>query len=176
VSFEPVRASFERLSTAMAGDARWTGHRLALGSAEASLELHIYGDTVFNSFRDVNELGREIFPGGEVVAAGTESVDVRRLDDVVEFDGPILLKSDTQGSDLDVLAGATALMDRIEVVVLELPVRNIYEGAPTMLEMLTRMSDLGFELLGLAPVSRDPAYFRVIEFDGIFVNATHGRA
>ena len=61
------------------------------------------------------------------------------------------------------------LMDRIEVVVLELPVRNIYEGAPTMQEMLSRMNGLGFEILSLTPVTRDSSYFRVIEFDGIFV-------
>ncbi len=131
----------------------------------------MYGSTVFNSFREVNEFGRAILPGEELTVAGTESVEVRRLDDVVDSEGPILVKSDTQGYDLEVLAGATALMDRIEVIVLELPVRNIYEGAPTMLEMLTRMDDLGFELLSLAPVSRDPAYFRVLEFDGIFVRA-----
>lgn len=171
VSFEPARESFERLSAEMAGDTRWTGHRLALGSADASLKLNAYENTVFNSFRDVNEFGREILPGEELTTTGTESVEVRRLDEVVESEGPILLKSDTQGYDLEVLAGATALMDRIEVIVLELPVRNIYEGAPTMLEMLTQLDDLGYELLTLAPVTRDPAYFRVIEFDGIFVHA-----
>jgi hypothetical protein len=60
-------------------------------------------------------------------------------------------------------------MDRIEVIVLELPVRNIYDGAPTMLEMLTQLDDLGYELLTLAPITRDRAHFRVIEFDGVFV-------
>lgn len=171
VSFEPARESFERLSAEMAADSRWTGHRLALGSTDSALPLNLYPSTVFNSFREVNEFGRGIIPGEELNIAGTESVEVKRLDEVVEFDGPILLKSDTQGYDLEVLAGATALMDRIEVIVLELPARNIYEGAPTMLDMLTRMDDLGYEPLAIVPITRDPAYFRVLEFDGIFVRA-----
>lgn len=166
-SYEPSAESFGRLTEVMGRDPHWRGHRVAMGAAAGALPLNVYESSVFNSLRPVSEWTRDRFSG--IGASRTEVVDVKRLDAVVEASGPLLLKTDTQGFDLEVLRGATGLLDQVVALVTELSVRPIYEGAPALPEVLTELADRGFEPIGLVPVSRDSDGLRVIEFDGVFV-------
>ncbi len=162
-SFEPSSESFAILQTYMAGDTSWWGHRVAIGAEEARLDLNIYGSTDMNSFRGPAKTGGL----GE---ARTESVDVHRLDDVVTLPGSLLLKTDTQGFDLEVLQGASGLLHRTVAVTIELPVTNIYADAPELVGITQYLSADGFELAGLFPLVRNRAdRLRVVEFDGVFV-------
>jgi len=77
----------------------------------------------------------------------TRTVAVRRIDSLVGRigrDGPILLKVDTQGSELDVVRGAFGVLDRIEVIVLEVSLFNFGQAQPEMVEVVKFMSDLGY--------------------------------
>jgi len=74
-------------------------------------------------------------------------VPVKRLDDMARahgFKGPMLLKVDTQGTELEVLAGAEALWPDIEVVILEAVFFRFVPEAPTLLETLSFMETKGF--------------------------------
>lgn len=170
VSFEPLPSSFHALVRDRRGDGAWTGRNVALGSEAGTLSLNLYTGTDFNSFLRQNDYGRARF--APLLEAGTQEVPVRRLDQVLEMSGTLLLKSDTQGYDLEVIEGAAGLIDRVAAITVELPLRPIYEGAPALPHMLERMTTWGFELIGLFPLSRDG--LRVVEFDGIFVRAELG--
>jgi hypothetical protein len=76
----------------------------------------------------------------------------------------VFLKLDTQGWDLQVVAGAAQSLGRILGLQTELSVKPIYEGITRWQEALARMTGLGFELTGLFPVTRDRR-FRVVELD-----------
>ena len=56
----------------------------------------------------------------------------------------MLLKTDTQGWDLEVIEGAAGCLERVVALQVELSVRPIYEGSPGWLEVLARLraSDL----------------------------------
>ena len=170
VSFEPSSSSYEILPRAMAADHAWSGQRCALGQASSTMDLNLYNGTDFNSFRQASVLGRQRWKDA-LTLTGTESVPVRRLDEVLELPGELILKSDTQGYDLEVLNGASGLLDRVVAIIVELPIRPVYEGAPVIDELIRRLDSDGFELLGLFPLSHDSDGLRVVEFDGVFLRS-----
>jgi len=94
---------------AFAVDPDWRGYQLALGSRSARMEL-----TVFSDLTVMSSLLRPISHQKNIE---TESVDVKRLDDlyadvVAGIDSPrVFLKMDTQGYDLDVFRGASGIQE-----------------------------------------------------------------
>ena len=168
VAFEPISAAFAELELAAAQDPLWDVHRVALGRDAGRATMNVMKSNVFASFLTPNDYGRAQFPNSELTYA--EEVDVVRLDAVFdELVAPLerprtYLKMDTQGSDLEVLAGADGCLDVIVALQSEISVRNIYEGMTDWLEALAVMSGRGFAPTGIFPVIRDEAW-RVIEFD-----------
>jgi FkbM family methyltransferase len=169
VSFEPVAETYEGLEAASAHDPGWQVRRRALGAERGVREINVSAETAFSSFRSANATGREIFPGSQK-AVGAERVEVVTLDEV--FDECVaglqppraFVKLDTQGWDLEVLAGATACLERIDALQIEVAVRPLYEGAPDFLESLQRLRELGFVPTGFFPVAR-AGVTRVLELD-----------
>jgi FkbM family methyltransferase len=176
VSFEPVSESFRRLSARVASDARWLACNMALGSMDGTAEINVTEDTFLASFLQPNatavaELGGD---GGTRVRA-VETVEVRRLDsvwalvvdDIVE--PRVFLKMDTQGWDLEVLAGAAGILDQVVAIQSEVSVQPLYEGQQTEWRRVIEILDgLGFALSGLFPVGM-ASDLRVIEFDCIAI-------
>lgn len=155
-SFEPVSAHLEVLRGRAERDGRWGVHPVALGRAAGTADLHVAESSDFSSFRTANESLAEQFPGGAKVAR-VETVPVARLDDrfdaLVPAGAPVLLKLDTQGWDLEVLAGAEASLPRVTAIQSEVAIRPLYEGAPDYVESLTWLRDHGFVPAGLFPLS-----------------------
>jgi FkbM family methyltransferase len=157
VSFEPVLAVFAALvKTCCRDDSAWEAHRLALGDEDGMRELNVALSTDFSSFLEPNAASLEEFRGLTAVER-RERVPVRRLDTALsEFvpDGePLLLKLDTQGSELAVLRGAEETLARAAAVVVEVPVRPLYEGMPGREEIVSHLERRGFRVTGSAPVT-----------------------
>jgi FkbM family methyltransferase len=174
VSFEPVEDSYRQLVRNSADDPAWTAHRLALGSGEEVREIAVAAAPEFSSFRPRTDYGAQGF-AAQTEVAHTERVEVRRLDavahDVLPADARrLFLKLDTQGWDLDVLEGATGVLDRIAALQVELSVLPIYKGTPTYLEALEEVTRLGFRLTDAVPIVRDRRH-HVIEFDSVLVRS-----
>jgi hypothetical protein len=75
---------------------------------------------------------------------------------------------DTQGWDLEVLAGAERTLDRVVALQSEVSVRPIYDGMPGLTESLQTFEERGFLLSGLFPVNVDRD-FAAVEFDCVAV-------
>jgi FkbM family methyltransferase len=167
-SFEPVGAAFQSLRVTAAGDPLWSVHHFALGREFGQRTINVMDKTAQSSFFEPNDRGRELI--ATLRTAYTEVVDVRRLDDVFDdIAGPgehprTYLKMDTQGFDLEVMAGAAGRLDTIVALQSELAVRALYSGMPTWLEALREFDRLGFSPTGFFPVGRDPQW-RVLEYD-----------
>jgi FkbM family methyltransferase len=176
VSFEPSLENAEHLVRVAARDHKWIVRREALGRENGRLALNVTARTPFSSFREPLSDAMESFPGAEVRAQ--EEVTVRRLDDVIDDclprpDSRVFLKLDTQGWDLEVIAGATRSMASVVCLQSEISVRPIYRGMPRYLEAVQVMEGLGFELTGLYPVARD-AKLRIVELDCIMIRSSSG--
>ena len=176
VSFEPVRDAWETLRAVASRDHKWTTHHMALGAANSRARMHVAAGSDFSSFLVPTAYSLERFPASAPVER-VEDVDVCRLDDVLarvarHIERPrFFLKTDTQGYDLQVFAGARGVVDRLLGLQSELAVVPLYENIPTMLAELRAYQAAGFEVSELVPVSRDPSTARVLEYDCLMLRA-----
>ena len=71
---------------------------------------------------------------------------VARLDDLAAgFDGPLGIKIDTEGHELDVIAGAPETLARCDFAVLEISMQKRFEGGYRFSEAIAAMAAHGFE-------------------------------
>jgi FkbM family methyltransferase len=181
VSFEPISSVYAMLASDAAADHAWGGRQMALGDSDSSCEINVCKRSTMSSFlqRDSEGLRRDgydhLLQITDIVRR--ETVQVRRLDsifaDVVDSpDARVFLKCDTQGYDLQVMAGAAASFASIMAVQIELSFKPIYEGAPAYDEALARLREYGLDVAGIYPVRRDEL-MRVVNFDCLLVNSRH---
>ncbi|MFZ0548457.1 MAG: FkbM family methyltransferase [Candidatus Promineifilaceae bacterium] len=172
ISFEPVSADFALLQAQAADDPEWQTHQIALGREENTAEINVTSDSLFNSFLKPNEFIR----GQGLRISHVESVQIRPLDalfdqSLAEINQPQpYLKLDTQGYDLEVLAGAEKCLSRISALQTELSIKPVYEQMPYYLDSIAHLEKMGFEVTGLFPIARDNA-LRVVELDCVMVRS-----
>jgi FkbM family methyltransferase len=175
VSFEPIGANFAVLEQRLAGDRNWNARRLALGHTEGTIPINVTNLTQFSSFLPPNSYSQGQF--GHLSAVDhTEEVEVRRLDSVWDevmgslTDPRVFLKLDTQGYDLKVLEGSGVHLGQVAALQSELAVKPIYEGMTGYMEAISAMNEMGFELTGLFPVTRD-VELKIVEFDCVMTRS-----
>jgi len=174
-SYEPVKSIFDSLSSRMASDTRWRGFNFALGEAEDRKSINVAaGDGQASSFLTFNEDGPERWGDAHRVAR-MEEVEVHRLDGVIPAitaerpDAHIYLKLDTQGLDLAILRSAGDSIPRILGLQAEIAAHQFYEGMVPFGDAINGFHELGFEITGVFPLSREFDNLRVIEFDFVFM-------
>ena len=82
---------------------------------------------------------------------------------------PQLLKIDTQGSELDIVAGSSDFIGSVKYVLLECPLVEYNQGAPNIQSYLVAMQDLGF-----VPVDITEIHYMnnlAVQIDIAFVNS-----
>ena len=174
VSVEPIGDNFRILTGAREADSEWMGVNIALGPANASMPINVTKDTQFASFRIPSQAGLMATGNAEMYSNATvqriEEVEVCRLDDLLEKQcagkrsARIYLKLDTQGFDLQVLSGIGAWRSSVLAMQSEISMLPLYVEMPTSVESIEAFNNLGFDVTGFFPVSRDEK-LRVIEFD-----------
>jgi poly(ribitol-phosphate) beta-N-acetylglucosaminyltransferase len=181
ISFEPVPAFAEKLEKLAAGDDRWVVHRLALGSTEGIVPIHV--QRTFSSLLSASEYGKKRFTTLREGALNQQILEVqlRRLDTLfdellqgVPGDGDpprVFLKMDTQGFDLEVFRGLGEHAQQVVGLQSEVALLSIYDQMPRMPEALEAYEAAGFEISGLYPVTSEPDG-RVIEYDCVMVRAS----
>ena len=93
----------------------------------------------------------------------------RTLDEVAgPMEAPLFLKIDVQGAELDVLAGGPKVLDRSEVVQLEVPFVSYNEGAPSLLDVMRFMNEREFVPVDVSGFSR-PNGIDLVQADFLFV-------
>jgi FkbM family methyltransferase len=175
LSFEPFDDAHRELVRTAERDGHWDVINAALGDVEGSRELAVMRSTVFSSFHTpASSEATAQFSEANVVA-GHQEVPVRRLDAVLDerslrpLLGRTLLKCDTQGHDRHVLEGMS-YADEVALLQIELSAVPVYEGTPTMTEMLAYVEERGFAPIFLSPVNRAPDG-SAIEFDYLGVGS-----
>lgn len=174
VSFEPIAANGQFLSSQAVSDPHWKICPYALGRTNEWIEINVMSNDVFSSFLKPDVENLPEFAAMNSVR-NTESVQVRRLDDALDelrIDPSvrsIFLKLDTQGFDLEVIAGGPKSRELFKGIQSEVSSIPIYKGMPDMQRSIQEIKQLGFELAGLFSVSQR-ADLSAIEFDAIFVN------
>lgn len=174
ISFEPATKPRGILHAAAEGDPQWSIEPYALGSAAGTGVISVYMSDTFSSMRPVNDVGRENF-GEFLGVTAEEKIEVKRLDDQLPVLFPdgipkgLLLKTDTQGYDLDVLQGSARTLECTQAVVTEAACEAIYANAPLYREVLAFLEAAGFAASGFYPTGHRKDALVMMEFDALFV-------
>jgi FkbM family methyltransferase len=172
ISFEAIPTVHSQLvEHARAKSTSWiVAPCAALGGRRGSIELNISGNVLSSSVLPMHEAHVSAAPTSKYV--DRQTVPMERLDQLARALVPesanLYIKIDTQGYELEVLKGATALLPKTSGLQVELSLAPLYEGAPTFMEMVGFLQESGFEPYGMVPVFRDVATGRLLQVDGYF--------
>lgn len=169
VSFEPLTVSYAHLRRGAAGDPGWEVHNIALGAAEAKSLIHQAGNADSSSLLSMLPRHESAAPHARYVSS--ELAVVRRFDtvapDILSVSNRPFLKLDTQGFEMQVLAGIGSYLDVIVGIQIELSLTPLYQGAVLYREALDYLLRAGFVLTDVMPGFRDPANGQLLQMDGI---------
>ncbi len=145
----------------------------AIGRQRGQIEMNVAANSVSSSILPMNKSHLDAAPESRYVEKQT--VNLERLDELASRylapAGDLFIKIDTQGYELEVLAGATGLLPRTAAMQLEISLVPLYEGAPTFTEMVSFVESNGFELFSIVPGFSDKQSGRLLQVDGFFVRA-----
>jgi FkbM family methyltransferase len=172
VSFEAQPDLCRQLLADARADRLWRiAPAAALGARAGSVELNLAGNSASSSVLDMLPAHLRAAPQSAYV--GRQRVPLARLDELsvplLPPDGKLFVKVDTQGYEREVLTGAAGVLPRVDAMQIELSLRTLYAGAPTMLEMLALLSSLGFDPFHLVPAFDDAGSGRLLQAEGFFV-------
>lgn len=143
----------------------------ALGRQSGEVELNVSANSASSSVLPM--LGTHLRAAPQARYIGKQAVRLERMDQLAEgivpIDKQVMIKIDTQGYEMEVLEGATALLPRTVAIQLELSLVPLYEGAPSFRDMIGYLEARGFELFGLVPEFVDHQSGRLLQVDGFFV-------
>jgi FkbM family methyltransferase len=178
ISFEAIPSVHERLvAHARARSRKWlVAPCAALGSKAGETVINIAGNSVSSSLLPMRS--EHVAAAPESAYVRTEVVRVERLDELaaklLRPDQRLMIKIDTQGYELEVLAGATGLLPQTMALQLELSLVPLYENAPAFVEVIQYLESRGFALFSIAPGFKDRRSGRLLQMDGIFLRAEGG--
>ncbi len=166
-AFEPGPNAFGRLRQRFPdSSAAVTLHNVALGSSPGVLRFQENANPFMSSF---------LPPGERTLGTVIREIDVAvtTIDAVCTetgIDQVHLLKTDTQGFDLEVFQGASELMesDGIGMILTEVVLSDMYEGIPRVDHVFGHLMDRGFLLVGVYEPHFQQA--RLAWCDALFVN------
>lgn len=166
ISFEPSPGDFAVMQSQMRHDRKWQGHQMALGRENGELNFNVsLADSRLSSFLNM----RNDAPTKVV------SVKVQRLEAIFdEVIAPVpnprvFLKMDTQGYDVEVIAGSDGCVGRCLGLLSEIAVDPAYEKMPRYIEALKIYKGLGFRLKSLSEIAWDRKDRTLAEMDCLMV-------
>jgi FkbM family methyltransferase len=167
---EPNSRMSARLREVEASRPRIHVKQLALGRERARARLHVTSNNVSSSINELNpaEISKqpEVFQGwlAEEVA---EEIEVSTLDlEFKECEAVLLIKLDTQGTELDVLQGGAETLRRTRFVLTEMNNHEMYKGGCQYYEVDAFLREQGFRLADIVVTYRGPNGLQ--EFDALY--------
>lgn len=133
-----------------------------VGPEEGTGTLHVHPDLV----------GSSTLLEGEDSGVNGEprEVPMHTIDGLLSGrSGDCLLKIDTQGAELLVLAGAEKVLDRCAAVVLEVSFIRFFDGGPIAHEVVAYMAERGFVVYDVVDAQHRPLDHALSQVDMIFV-------
>ena len=170
ISIEPLPDAFSELSSLFSGDDNWTGYNCACGDTSEQRQINISEDSVCSSLVTPTKTFLKSIPTAKTVT--TVDVDVHPLDDLLKDicieDHNILLKIDVQGFERNVLKGATNILNKAQLVEIELSVLEGYSETFNIKEGVDFFFESGFYLYSLGRGHSDENSGQLIDADFIF--------
>jgi FkbM family methyltransferase len=159
-SFEPDERAVKKYLAVHGTDARISIRACALSVAEGAMKLRLAKVSAQNSFL--------VEPGIEL--EGILNVPVHRLDELVKTlpPGDTMLKLDVQGFEAQVLLGSVRLLPRINWILLEISLMDMYEGGSRVEDIWGFVRSQEFVYCAVLDQYRLPSTCVVAQMDVLF--------
>lgn len=165
-AFEPDYSSFCQLNNNHGSDCYVKSYNYAIGSSQGQLSLNIGQTTTQNSL--LKEFGK--------VSNETRLVSVETLDNLFceakifsECESDILLlKIDVQGYELEVLKGSVRFLERVDFVLVEVSLSNLFQDGAKIDEVWQFMTKNRFVYHSIIDFYQDKQSKRILQMDILF--------
>jgi FkbM family methyltransferase len=155
--FEPLPKPRERLERALGGAPNVRIFPYALGQASGTTTFRVTTDDDSSSILPTTSIQRSLSPGSTLDYE--TQVEIKRLDDLIdiqELPRPIFMKIDVQGTELDVLRGASAFAKVVDDILVECSFLELYEGQALAADVIDFLSGWGLSIIGVHNVVATP--------------------
>ncbi len=168
ISFEPIRAVYQRLAAKASADGNWETRNFALGAKPGHAMINVSRSSVYSSILPSTSAAVRFDDNAAVSHA--EKIEVKRLDEIsLDTAAGVLLKIDTQGFEREVLEGGRQILPKLKGILLELPIVHLYEGTWQFHDAIEFMSEAGFVPAQIHPVNYHSAdAVSLVEVDCLF--------
>lgn len=139
-SFEPNPETFAKLE--QKSGVSWQRFPCALSNKSGQLKFYVVNDH--------NACGLQAPLEGQIKVVKEIAVPAWRLDEFWAKEGfsakNVFLKVDAEGHDLEVIKGASGIIDRVPLIMAEVAPLPRFEGEPSLHEFVSAMAQLGYRL------------------------------
>ena len=158
MSFEPLKEEHESLIKVSLKKENWkVARRCALGNKNRVQKFHISGNRESSSLLKILQKHKDLRPASKTIK--TEKINVEKLDnfkkDISKLEKNLLLKIDTQGSEIDVLKGASKVIKDIKCLFIEVSLVNLYKNQKLWLDIIKYMKKLNFNVWSVDQLLRN---------------------
>lgn len=168
LGIEPNAALAEKANRHYAGNPRVRIESCAVGAENGTIDLFVTANGQNSSIHQPTEAFHDDRTADGVVR--TEPVPLRRLDGLLDgIEGPMLVKIDVQGAELEVLQGAGERLDDVSAIIIESPFEVSYDGAAGFDEIYRFLTARGFAYEGALGQLNSKHTGRVRQEDSIYV-------
>ena len=140
-------------------------HLVGVGSSERYQPIYrLLGSPTGSSFLPPTSLNEQLWGASEA----SEELHIVPLDSYHTLPGPFFLKIDTEGYELEVLRGATKVLAKTDVVLMEVAITQRQVGEPGLVEIGTFMENNGFRLIDFPVLTQRGANGPLVYVDVAF--------
>tara|TARA_R110000868_G_scaffold32036_7_gene116933 strand:- start:11118 stop:11861 length:744 start_codon:yes stop_codon:yes gene_type:complete len=170
VGVEPNAALAAKAAGLYRAESRIRIESCAVGAENGQIDLFVTANDQNSSVHAPSDAFHDDRTDDGVVR--TEPVALKRLDALLDgASGPMLLKIDVQGAELEVLQGAGERLEDVSVIIIESPFETAYDGAAGFDEIYRFLTARGFVYEGALGQLNSKKTGRVRQEDSIYVRA-----
>lgn len=167
ISFEPVKATYEKLAAKAAKGANWMTQNIAFGDADGESVINVTENTLSSSLLPPLDVFLSTTPEAKVVSQ--EKVRVLTLDswipELSKYKKNYFLKIDAQGYERKILDGARTSLDSFIGIQIELSLKSLYGGEETFFELFPALLGKGFKLYEIENGYRNPVNGEALQLE-----------
>lgn len=172
--YEPLKSQHVYLERLARKYPKFQYREAAVGNIQGTCDITEYGTSGLSSLKKISDSYKYPMKVYSQTVVSEYPVPVVRLDDdlptYLHEDEIVILKVDTQGSELEVLRGVEGLLSQhiFRYVITELMTVRKYAGAALYDEIFDFLHKHGYKLYDINPIFYEQPTKRLSEFDAIF--------
>lgn len=144
-------------------------HLVGVGKEERSTQIYRpHNSPTGSSFLPPTKQAEDIWG---THSRSDSTMQIVKLDRFKDRNGPFLLKIDTEGFELEVLQGASSILENTDLVIMEVAVVKRHEGEADLIELGTILKKHGFRLMDIPVLTQQSNKGPLLYMDVAFVKS-----